>query len=88
MSLQEKGNALSPVFRDQVSSTHHPLAILRGQLDPKLWLRSPVGEAAPIHPVDPALHPAALCELGIEIPMAHEETEAQRSQMVCKRQIP
>lgn len=34
------------------------------------------------------LHPAALCELSIKIPMAHLETEAQRSQMVCKMQDP
>lgn len=33
-----------------------------------------------------ALHPAALRELGVEILIAYEETEAQRSQLVCRRQ--
>lgn len=33
-----------------------------------------------MHPVALALHPGALCEPGVQIPVAHEKTEAHSSQ--------
>lgn len=68
---------------DEVHSTCHPLAILRGQLDPKL-LAQASGRRGSTCLFCSALHLAALHELGIEIPITQEETEAQRNVLVCK----